>query len=352
MASEPVQWGCCSNKNETNLEEKYLKCSSCGKSYHYACISITEPASNINTWKCPTCVSSAPKVSRNDSTPIRNVSTNRGNKRQAIGSPSPASKSKDKDDIRSAIKEIIKEEFSEMLERINETIICTINQELEPLKKEMQGILDSISFMNKKFEDIKVEQESTKRSVKKLELENIELRTTVDDMNERLVNLEQQSRSNNLDVQCVPENKNENVYNIIIQLARTVKCEINEKDILHCTRIAKTNSSSARPRSIIVQMASPRLRDQLLAATIKYNQSNPQEKLNCTHLGITGPKSPVYVTEHLSPTNRALHAATRIKAKEMSYKYVWVRNGRIYVRKNDGAEYIHIKSKNSLNKIV
>ncbi|XP_063891862.1 uncharacterized protein LOC135117200 [Helicoverpa armigera] len=243
----------------------------------------------------------------------------RGPKRQAVGSPSPPSSSYDKDDIRSVIEGIIKDEFSEMLVKFNKTIISTINQELEPLKKEMQGIRDSISFMNEKFEDIKKEQQSYKESVKKLELENTELKTTIEDINGRLINLEQQSRSNNLDVQCVPENKNENVYSIITQLARVVNCEINEKDISHCTRIAKSNPSSARPRSIIVQLASPRLRDQLLAATIKYNQANPHEKLNCTHLGYAGPKSPVYVTEHLSPTNRALHAATRIKAKEMSY---------------------------------
>ncbi|CAH2097389.1 unnamed protein product [Euphydryas editha] len=173
----------------------------------------------------------------------------------------------------------------------------------------MQGIRDSISFMNDKFEDIKKEQQSSNESVKKLELENIELKTTIQQISERLVNLEQQSRSNNLEVQCVPENKNEN-------------------------------------------LASTRLRDQLLAAVVNYNRINPQEKLNSSHLGYAGLKSPVYVVEHLSPNNKALHAAARIKAKEMNYKYVWVRNGKIFVRKNEGAELIQIRNKNSLSKII
>ena len=355
MATEATLWGCCANKPESNFKEKYLICSTCGKSYHYSCISIEEPPNNINSWKCPTCMSSIPKVGRSDSTPIRNVSMNRGPKRQAMGSPSPPpppASSSDIEGIRSVIKGIIREEFGELLVKMNKTIIGTINKELEPLKSEMQAIRDSLSFINTKFEDIKKEQETSKESVKNLELDNLELKATVKDISERLVNLEQQSRSNNLEVQCVPENKNENVYTIITQLARVVKCDIEHKDISHCTRIAKTNPSSARPRSIIVQLASPRLRDQLLAATIKYNQSNPQEKLNCTHLGYAGPKSPVYVTEHLTPSNRALHAAARIKAKEMNYKYVWVRNGRIFVRKNDGAEYMQIRCKSSLSKII
>ncbi|CAH2109291.1 unnamed protein product [Euphydryas editha] len=266
MASEAVQWGCCINKHGIDIEEKSLKCPTCGKYYHCACISLKKPPNDINTWKCPSCKSSTPKAYRNDSTPIRNVSTSRGSKRQATGSPSPPSLPNDINDIHVVIREIIQEEFSGMLVKMNETIISTINQELEPLKKEMQGIRDSISFMNDKFEDIKKEQQSSNESVKKLELENIELKTTIQQISERLVNLEQQSRSNNLEVQCVPENKNENVYNICI--------------------------------------------------------------------------------------NTTLTCTARIKAKEMNYKYVWVRNGKIFVRKSEGAELIQIRNKNSLSKII
>ncbi|XP_026744662.1 putative leucine-rich repeat-containing protein DDB_G0290503 [Trichoplusia ni] len=278
---------------------------------------------------------------------------NRGPKRQAVSSPSPPpALVSDKDELRCIIKEIIKEEFSEMLTHLNKTVISTINQELLPIKEEIEGIRESMFFMNAKFEDLKKGHESSKETVKKLEQENQELKTTVVELNERLNNLEQQSRSNNLEVQCVPENKNENVYSIIAQLARVVNCDISEKDVVHCTRIAKTNSSSTRPRSIIVQLSTIRKRDELLAATIKYNKTNPQDKLNCSHLGYAGPITPVYVAEHLSPTNRALHAATRIKAKEKNYKYIWVRNGRIFVRKTDGEEVLQIKTKNGLSKII
>lgn len=352
MASEAEQWGCCINKHGMDIGEKSLKCPTCGKYYHCACISLKKPPNDINSWKCPSCKSSTPKAHRSDSTPIRNVSTSRGSKRQATGSPSPPSLPNDINDIHVVIREIIQEELSGMLVKMNETIVSSINQELEPLKKEMQGIRDSISFMNEKFEDIKKEQQSSHESVKKLELENIELKTTIQQISERLVNLEQQSRSNNLEVQCVPENKSENVYTILTQLSRVVNYEINDKDILHCTRIAKTNPSSTRPRSIVVQLASPRMRDQLLSAVVNYNRINPQEKLNSSHLGYAGPKSPVYVVEHLSPNNKALHAAARLKAKEMNYKYVWVRNGRIFVRKNEGDELIQIRNKNSLSKII
>lgn len=161
----------------------------------------------------------------------------------------------------------------------------------------------------------------------------------------RINSLEQQSRPNNLELQCMPEAKNENVYSFITQLGQVVNCDTQKKDILHCTRIVKANSSSARPSPLVVQLASPRLLDQLLAAV---QPKKPQRK---TEL-LTGNKSPAYFVEHLSPSNKTLHAATRIKAKEMHYKYVWVRNGKIFVRKVDGAEYILIKNKSTLSKII
>lgn len=353
MAGEGIQWGCCTNETLTNMIEKAIKCPICDKSYHYACISLKEAPRNMSTWKCPSCLSNTPKVCKKDSTPIRNVTINRGSKRAAIASPSPPhTLHNNKNELRFFIRDVIKEEFNEMFEKFKTTMISTIHQEIEPVKKEMQEILDSMVFINKNFEDIQKEHEIAKENMKRLETENKALKTTVENLTERLNNLEQNTRSNNLEVQCVPENKNENVYNIITQLARVVNCEIGEKDVLHCTRIAKNNKTSTRPRSIVVQLASPRVRDQLLAATVKYNQANPNEKLNCCHLGYAGPKSPVYITEHLSPANRALHAATRVRAKERNYKYVWVRNGRIFVRKSDGADFFQIKDKNGLAKIV
>lgn len=291
-------------------------------------------------------------MSSDEMSSVRKASTSRRNKKPAIGPPSPTPTMCDRDEMYSIVKEIVQAEFSEILNQFNVSITSTINKELEPIKREMREILESMSFMNNKFEELEKKQHSVDELIKKLEAENISLKNTVGDLQIRIDNLEQQSRSNNIEIQCLPENKNENLYSAVTKLGQTVNCEVKEMDILHCTRIAKVNRTSTRPRSIVVQLASPRLRDQLLASIIKYNQNNPDEKLNSSHFGFAGRGTPVFVAEHLSPTNKALHAAARIKAKEKNYKYVWVRNGRIFVRKSDGAEYVLIKNMNSLNRIV
>ncbi|OWR46732.1 hypothetical protein KGM_215426 [Danaus plexippus plexippus] len=60
-------------------------------------------------------------------------------------------------------------------------------------------------------------------------------------------------------------------------------------------------------------------------------------------------KSPVYVSEHLSPHFKALHARTRKIARDKEYRYTWIRNGRIYVRKNDQSPAKQIKCFESLD---
>lgn len=348
-----MEWGCCNNKNER--DEKYIKCTTCGKHFHYACLFLKESSVKCGVnkdWQCPTCLNVGPKALKKDSTPIRNVTTSRGNKRQAVASPSPPASLNDESEIRAIIKDIIRVEFEEMLAQFKQTMVITINKELESFKSEVREIAESMTFFNAKFEEFENQQRASREIVQQLQTENAALKSTIGDLLGRVNTVEQQSRSNNFEVQCLPESKNENLYSIVTQLGKAVNCDIKEIDILHCTRIAKLSPSNPRPRSVVVQLSSPRLRDQILASVIKYNRDNPQDKLHSGHMGFSGRKSPIYVVEHLSPTNKALHAATRIRAKEKNYKYVWVRNGKIFVRKTDETQYMLIKNRDCLSKII
>lgn len=117
-----------------------------------------------------------------------------------------------------------------------------------------------------------------------------------------------------------------------------MSCELTENNIHHVTRVAKGDPISSRPKSIVVQFNSPRIRDTFLAASIQYNKTNPEDKLNSHVLGISGKKESIFIAEHLSPTNKMLHAEARNKGKNKNYKFVWVQNGKIFVRKSEGSD--------------
>lgn len=253
-----------------------------------------------------------------------------------------------KEEVREEMRMVLREEMV----KLKADITVTIELKFKAVAEEVAALRLSMQFINNEFEDIRSTFKSNNDLTQKLEKENSTLRSEIADLGMRLNQIEQHSRANNLEVQCVPEFKGENLTTTIIQLGKAVDFKIDEGDIQLCTRTAKLNTKSARPRSIVAQFARLEARDGLLAAVAKFNKEHKDNKLNSGHLGISGEKQPVYVVEHLSATNKALHAATRVKAKALNYKFVWVKHGKIYVRKTESTEHVlirNIESFNSLN---
>lgn len=327
-------------------------CSRCKSNYHYACLSYNDDVFRNfspefkNSWVCPSCRCSETKRGDNTNTPVR-VS-------EMAASPSPSAYSNVT--LRSktrppgncsclsaeSIRDIIREEL-----RISSSI------QLREISDRISAFEQSINFLSEQFDKIKSESDTLKTEVLALRKENASLQATTTDLSSRLRQFDQQSRASNLEINCIPEHKNENIKNVILQLAKCVKCPINDKDLYYVSRTAKQNPSSSRPRSVLVRFSTPNIRDNLLAACIKFNKHNPKEKLNTSHLGLSSDKpTPVYVTENLSPENKSLHALARQKAKELDYKFVWVRDGRIFMRKNQDSKYVWIRNTDSLSNLT
>lgn len=184
-----------------------------------------------------------------------------------------------------------------------------------------------------------------------MEHENKVLQSQVSDLNNRLNQFEQLSRDCNLEIQCVPERKSENLKTILHELTTTIDCKLPEHELLNFHRVARVNPQSTRPRSIVVRLSSPLVRDKLIAAVKSFNKSHVSDKLNTSHLGLGGEKKPIYVCEHLSPSNKQLHAAVRKVTKDKNYQFVWVRNGRIFIRKDVNSKSYIVKDLEFLNSL-
>ncbi|XP_075990270.1 uncharacterized protein LOC142985913 [Anticarsia gemmatalis] len=182
--------------------------------------------------------------------------------------------------------------------------------------------------------------------------EKDQMSTTVQDLLTRIQVIEQHSRYNNIEIQCVPEHKQENLVSTVMQISKVISCNLNETDIHHCTRVAKSNREDKRPRAIVVKFATPRLRDTFLAKTIKFNKANPKDKINSSHIGIGGNKTPIFILEHLSPINKKLHATARQMAKEKGFKFVWIKQGRVFMRKSETDQSIYVKNLDTLKNII
>ncbi|CAG4966850.1 unnamed protein product [Colias eurytheme] len=240
------------------------------------------------------------------------------------------------------LRDILQQELSSAL---TVTIKRLVTSELNNLLEKITGFQDTITFLNQQFEVLKSSLEEKTSVIENLKKDNDILKSTITNLSNRLGSVELHMRENNILISGIPEHRSENLFETVLQIAKVIDTPLTQEDIQHVTRVAKVSNDSNRPRAVVAKLRSPRLRDVVLAAVSKFNKKNSNDKLNSHHIGIGGTKKPIFVAEHLTPENNTLYAAARAKAKEAHYKFVWIRNGRIFVRKNENCQALLIRNK-------
>lgn len=357
------------------LDKTFLSCCLCNDSYDLVCANITRQRFNAMDkelkvkWSCPGC---RVKVRKGDNTntPIqpktveqRTFSDERVSvenfmdsdafdnvtqrKKTSVKQSSPTIEPELLSVIRSEIQSSIRSSLKSAIE-------STLGSDLSAIKDELRVLQDlktGIEFLSNEYDRIKSDLMSSEETIKNLTKDNNTLKGRVDELSGRLNLIEQHARETNVEINGIPENKSENIVSVVKQLCSAVSTPFIDTNVLSCTRVRKMDDSSDRPRAVIVKLPSTAIRDVILAAVTKFNKANPSEKLHSGHLGYGGTKSPIFVSEHLAPYYKALHARTRHVARDKDYKYTWIRNGRIFVRKNDQSPARQIKCYDSLNKL-
>lgn len=316
-----------------------ITCSACSNVYHYACVSFSKENYNkLSTktkslWKCPECKLPRAKGD-NSNTPVKEDAA-------VIEEPLQL------DSLDSRFKQL----ESSIVSRLQ----SFFHSKIEALHSDVKAIpelVKTIDFLSGAYDEMNSELSKLKAETSILRDHNAKLNENVKELNHKLAVIEQQARECNLEIQCLPEVPKENLVKTVLLLGKVVSCPLEEKDVLSCTRVAKSNPKSTRPKSIIVKLPSTRMRDNLLAACLNYNKSHPKEKLHSALLGYGDERKQIYVSEHLSPSNRSLHAQARLFRKDNNYKYLWVRNGRILMRKDDQSPALWVRDVEALQALL
>lgn len=212
------------------------------------------------------------------------------------------------------------------------------------MRTKQDDLLQSVNFCSDKISDFEKALTTIKENIKtieKLKVENESLKKDVKSLTSKLNDLEQYSRMNNIEIQGIPEKNNESVVKIVESLCQFVDHPIDANAVEAVHRVQTYNVNA--PKSIIVRFLSRKARDEvLLAAKVKRSQ-----------LGVTGRALPfeggrVFINEHLTPENKKLFREVRLAATEKGYKYVWINNANILVRKDERSKIKTIKNTDQL----
>lgn len=351
-----------------------MECRQCKGKYHLHCLNIRKDQFLAlskecrTTWLCPHCNNITRRTRCNPNTSVTqnqvppsdesvNMSMDSSDRVASVDTASAVSEEPvTMDKIRQLFDDRLNSSLTAFMHSfraaLHEDVRVMVQAEMKSTVQELKNDFNqTITFISDEQATLKTQINNKDETIKKLETENLKLQADLVKLNSRLSSMEKMSRGLNIELQAVPESRNENVMSLFKKICETVDVHIDDPCIQACRRVAKMDAKSNRPRNILVTLSSPRLRDTILSSVHRYNKSHPKDPLSTRHLGLPGETRKIYVTEHLSPECKSLYAQTRKIAKEKNYKYVWVKYARIYMRKNDESGHIYVKDLSTLNKL-
>ena len=304
-----------------NKKSPGLTCQGrCTHSFHGKCVGLTVDQLNLLrenkniSWKCPTCSGMA-DISATPSA--------------LLNSPNPNQQSES--GVQREVLQIIK----------------SLQNDFMDFKNKQNDLVQSVTFCSDKITDFELSLAKFSeyaKTVETLKNENTIIKNQIKVLDRKINNMEQFSRTNNIELQGIPEKNNENTLNIIqkVHLALGLTIDINNIDYAH--RVQAFNSNL--PKNIIVKYSSRKIRDAVLLAAKTLRASNPSRVIS-----IDGLSNKIYINDHLSPENKLLFKNARNMARQKGVKYVWVKNGQVLARKDDTSKAVHLESEEDFNKI-
>lgn len=238
------------------------------------------------------------------------------------------------------------EDFRKGMNEFETNIYKKLERENSETKKSLEFISSKYDDLIKNIEMVLTNNKKLEDKMSVLQEENVNLRQEIESLRDAQDEMEQRSRGCNIDIHGIPEVKGENLMTLLDKMGSTVNVPLPSSSIVSVHRVARGHSSpSNRPRNIVVQLSTKRLRDDVIAAV------RTRRGLTTEQLGLGVPATNFYVNEHLTLKNKILFAKTRAAGKANGYKYIWVRNGSIMAKKDDLSRVVTIRREGDLQKM-
>lgn len=246
-----------------------------------------------------------------------------------------------------------KNEFLQLMSQWNS------NQEkkLEDIHKSMSEITSKMSEIQQKNREIEksieflaAQYEETNNKVSTLDLKSTEYDQRISKLEASLENLQRRNCLNLLEIRNIPISPQESSnypMQIVSKIMKTVSAGIPDSEVQEARRLP----SKTEARSILVTLNSTTSKMKILKAVKDYNIQNKGQKLSTATIGLTSSSQPIYVAEYLTPNARRLYYLGRELQKEGIVKYCWTANGRILLRKDDGAKIITVNDEQQIHQL-
>lgn len=281
-----------------------ITCKECSKVFHGSCLKMSKADVDYITadelvWRCPPCAS---------------------NRRKSLRFETEADKGKlTLEDIMKKINEIAE---NQRCQEVN------FNKSYEHLSEQLQENTIATKEQNSSIE-------SCLKIIDNLARENKLLAKKVNDLEQRIDEMEQYSRANSVEIQGIPVQPNEDIVSVVKEVGKAMDMNVQDSMIDACHRMGRKNGNGGAPPGIIVKFVRRLDKEEFLKKRrVKRNLSTRHMNMNLDQ--------PVYVNEALTSQRRRLLAAARQVKKDRGFKFLWVRGGIILLRKDENSPVVKV----------
>lgn len=238
--------------------------------------------------------------------------------------------------------------------------IKAMRSDFSAMKKDVQDTSQAVSNLSSKWDDLQLRFTAMDARVGSVENKVDLLSTTQKELqcaNKTIQELKQDnnardqfSRMNNIEISGIPTTKGENLVSLLRDICNKVGFVLQDAEVDTIHRVRRFTSDEAqkrdaRPPAIIARFVLRRRKDALLAAM------RVRRGLTTQDIGLQGAPANIYINDHLTRDNKMLLKRAREIKSELNYSYLWVRDCKIMMRKNDKSKFIEIQSESDLLKL-
>lgn len=312
----------------------FAQCSNCKENYHFS------PCSTVaaSTWKA---------MSKKDKAEWRcqkcRAERNRANSLSSVIDKATAQKQQRNDD------DVIEQSESKRPRNNESLLIGSIKNDVEMLQSKFNVFVTNLAEIKLMLTDLSTNvvglSNTTKElenvvktlhdEIKNLKEENWQKAKQIEFMAERMDDMQQQLLANNVEILNVPVL--ESPKKAVIHVAEVVGMQLKEEDVEDAFLLKKKNK-------IIIKFGSKRVKAEFMK---KVKTTKP----TADNLKTDEPKKRIFVNDELTAFNRFLLWKTKNKAKELSWRFVWVKDGKIMAKKDESARIIYIRNEPDIEKL-
>lgn len=203
----------------------------------------------------------------------------------------------------------------------------------------LQGLADSVNFMGNKFDEFNNTVSKLLNEMKELRKENRKISdinrnlvTEVNILKQKIDDIEQKSLEKMVEISGIPISKDEDCAKIAEEIAAKLNVAIHVKKAV---RIPIKNNQFSK---ILVWLSHKDMKSNLVTKC-KRNRDLFAKQINSNWSSTVR----IFINEHITKVRRHLLFKTKEAAKEKLYKYVWINEGDILVRKDDQSKVFRIR---------